>query len=114
MIKNYAGRRFSAGETIVEVHEGENTRDLPIRLDICNHSPTGFEWGYPGSGPAQLALAILADFTGNAPEPRVYQKFKAAFIQHINEDRWIIIGATIQKFLNEDNPNGDLDAFLQD
>lgn len=26
---------------------------------VWNHSPDGFEWGYHGSGPAQLALAIL-------------------------------------------------------
>lgn len=27
------------------------------------HSPDGFEWGYEGSGPAQLALALLLDAT---------------------------------------------------
>lgn len=26
---------------------------------VWNHSPDGFNWGYGGSGPAQLALAIL-------------------------------------------------------
>jgi len=26
-----------------------------------NHSPTGFNWGYIGSGPSQLALALLLD-----------------------------------------------------
>lgn len=26
---------------------------------LVNHSPNGFGWGYGGSGPAQLALAIL-------------------------------------------------------
>src|SRR5204863_5783137 len=26
---------------------------------VINHSPDGFAWGYGGSGPAQLALAIL-------------------------------------------------------
>lgn len=35
---------------------------LDARLDLVNHSPTGFAWGYGGSGPAQLALAILADY----------------------------------------------------
>ncbi|GAI22752.1 unnamed protein product, partial [marine sediment metagenome] len=30
---------------------------------ICDHSPDGFNWGYAGSGPAQLALAILLDVT---------------------------------------------------
>jgi len=33
---------------------------LDPRADLVNHSPDGFAWGYPGSGPAQLALAILS------------------------------------------------------
>jgi hypothetical protein len=32
-------------------------RSLELRLDLFNHSPIGFEWGYGGSGPAQLAPA---------------------------------------------------------
>ena len=28
-------------------------------LAVREHSPTGFAWGYGGSGPSQLALAIL-------------------------------------------------------
>jgi hypothetical protein len=28
---------------------------------IVNHSPDGFSWGYSGSGPSQLALAILLE-----------------------------------------------------
>jgi Family of unknown function (DUF6166) len=32
----------------------------PLRSQrVWNHSPDGFNWGYGGSGPAQLALAIL-------------------------------------------------------
>jgi hypothetical protein len=42
---------------------------LPIRLDLRNHSPTGFEWGYRGSGAAQLSLAILADYIGPSAPP---------------------------------------------
>jgi len=32
------------------------------RSDLRNHSPNGFEWGYSGSGPAQLALASAYGF----------------------------------------------------
>jgi hypothetical protein len=32
------------------------------------HSPTGFETGYAGRGPADLALSILADHFDAAPE----------------------------------------------
>ena len=38
---------------------------LPWRLDLRNRSPTGLEWGYGGSGPHQLAIAILAHVTGD-------------------------------------------------
>ena len=59
-MKRYEGRREGYA-VIVTV----NGRRLNPRLDLWNHSPTGFEWGYCGSGPAQLALAILADHCGN-------------------------------------------------
>ena len=37
-------------------------------LRHCNlHSPTGFEVGYPGSGPADTAASILADYFGENP-----------------------------------------------
>ena len=40
---------------------------------IINHSPDGFQWGYGGSGPSQLALAVFVKLTG---KPGAYQKFK--------------------------------------
>lgn len=44
---------------------------------LFNHSPDGFMWGYGGSGPAQLALAILMKATGNNDVAlALYQKFK--------------------------------------
>lgn len=44
---------------------------------VCNHSPDGFNWGYGGSGPAQLALAIKLKLTG---KPDGYQNFKFDFV----------------------------------
>lgn len=48
---------------------------------LWNHSPDGFNWGYAGSGPAQLALAILLQ-TGVSDERavRLHQAFKFDFI----------------------------------
>jgi hypothetical protein len=42
-----------------------------------NHSPDGFNWGYAGSGPAQLALAIMLKITG---KPDGYMDLKFDFI----------------------------------
>ena len=47
---------------------------------IERHSPDGFNWGYGGSGPADLALSILTDFVGITIAEKFYQKFKFNFI----------------------------------
>jgi len=51
---------------------------LPLypSLNIVNHSPDGFSWGYCGSGPAQLALAILLHFLPVRVALEYYQDFK--------------------------------------
>ena len=45
-------------------------------LKVINHSPDGFNWGYGGSGPAQLALAILLKYLPEDDARRYYQDFK--------------------------------------
>jgi hypothetical protein len=59
-MKSYHGWRDDNGTARVIILSN-GFRALPLRLDLDNHSPDGFEWGYGGSGPAQLALALLAD-----------------------------------------------------
>ncbi len=50
---------------------------LPQRSQkLRNHSPDGFNWGYQGSGPAQLALALLLDAVGKELALAWYQHFK--------------------------------------
>jgi hypothetical protein len=46
---------------------------------IYNHSPDGFSWGYGGSGPSQLALAICLELMGDEGQ-FFYQRFKWNFI----------------------------------
>ncbi len=44
---------------------------------IWNHSPDGFNWGYGGSGPAQLALAICLALTRDKDvAAAIHQGFK--------------------------------------
>lgn len=50
---------------------------LDPRNDLLDHSPDGFNWGYAGSGPAQLAFALVLDHSGDAKLAEVvYQQFK--------------------------------------
>jgi hypothetical protein len=68
---------------------GDENRDVwldGVLLDprpsqaLRNHSPDGFNWGYAGSGPSQLALAIVLELTGKAEG---YQDFKFETIANI-------------------------------
>ena len=43
---------------------------------VWNHSPDGFSWGYEGSGPAQLALAVLMSLTDIRTAVQNHQEFK--------------------------------------
>lgn len=47
---------------------------------IVNHSPDGFNWGYGGSAPAQLALALLLLVTDADTAQRLHQEFKSEVI----------------------------------
>lgn len=56
-------------------------------LAVRNHSPGGFSWGYEGSGPAQLALAILLEAGIDAVDAqRCHQEFKREFIARLPQD----------------------------
>ena len=59
-----------------EVMVGGERLDPAESLAVRNHSPTGFAWGCGGSGPAQLALAILLRLSDRATAERFYQAFK--------------------------------------
>jgi hypothetical protein len=78
-IEGFALRETSDGGCLVLV----DGQELPLApsLKLRNHSPTGFCWGYSGSGPAQLALALLLwNGAGREEAAALYQSFKA---QHV-------------------------------
>jgi hypothetical protein len=70
----------------VTVFDEDNREPLNPRHDLCNHSPDGFAWGYGGSGPAQLSLALLADLTDDETAQKYYQDFKWYFTSHLDQD----------------------------
>ncbi len=104
MAKVYRGRRLADGRVEVTV-DGRPLRHVAL------HSPTGFEWGYGGSGPADLALSILADHLGENPSRRdldagrsrawqLHQEFKWAFIAPLErKSDWVILGSEIEAWL---------------
>ena len=59
--KVYRGDVLPEGDCRVRVVEN-NTSHLLLHYGY--HSPDGFAWGYGGSGPAETAMNILADYFG--------------------------------------------------
>lgn len=72
----------------------------PLR-HVVVHSPSGFNWGYGGSGPADLAYAILLDYLGDERlASQLYQDFKWEFIASLDQRKsWAISGAEIEAWL---------------
>jgi hypothetical protein len=93
--KQYKGKR-SYGECFVTV----DGRALDPRFDLRFHSPDGFEWGYGGSGPAQLALALLADWLGDDVQAlTLYQAFKSSTVAGFPREGWTLTGKQIEEAL---------------
>lgn len=69
-----------------------------ISQKAYNHSPDGFMWGYGGSGPAQLALALLMMVTDEKTAVKMHQRLKSEkitilpqsdFEEEINVEAWV-------------------------
>lgn len=109
--KEYRGR--TNGSVVVITASG--SRPLNPRNDVRNHSPDGFAWGYGGSGPAQLALALLCDVAGVEVAREHYQDFKWEVIGKLQQNSgWILPISSIRAWLEQRKPaaaiDDDLDA----
>lgn len=91
----YRGFRDANGVAVVAVNDGSGLlKPLPHR---ARHSPDGFEWGYEGSGPADLARSLLADVYGHVPAPHVCQLFKRNVIAGLSRGaEWTLTATEIE------------------
>jgi Family of unknown function (DUF6166) len=93
----YTGKIIHDGEILdvdrIVINGKGKQLNLEASLRIVNHSPTGFCWGYAGSGPAQLALAILLDHLNGDRERALslYQEFKFKVIARLPMDEDFIL-----------------------
>ena len=101
----YRGLRDGEGNCHVRVMAAGAVvgRPLPPRLDLANKSPSGFEWGYGGSGPAQLALALCADALDDGEAAlRVFQRFKFRVVGRLPRDEpWTLTAAGVRRHCRE-------------
>lgn len=85
----------------MRIHEDGSQTPLPLYTEMVNHSPEGFNWGYDGSGPAQLAYALLCDATKDkAFAEKYHQQFKDFFIANLDPHAsWRMTLAEIEAFV---------------
>lgn len=96
-MKIYKGKRGK--KHLAQVYVDETLLDPePSRL-LYDHAPD-FEWGYGGSGPSQLALAILYDVTLTKDiSLEQYQAFKNEFLMYAPYEGFVILELQIRDWL---------------
>ena len=72
---------------------------INVAHTIVQHSPNGFEWGYGGSGPSELALNILAMYTDRQTAEELHQVFKWDYIAKLPREGGTIKGSEIKRWL---------------
>ena len=101
----YVGYR-RRGRAIVEKQSDQEQLTPERSLELANHSPSGFSWGYAGSGPAQLALALLLDYTDDEDVALAeYMSFKTEVVSQLEctepDGCWRLTGCEIDAALRE-------------
>jgi len=101
----YVGMRVDGTPVVLNLTTHE--RLSPNRsLGLVRHSPAGFDWGYTGSGPAQLACALLLDYTDNETVAQQhYIQFRNDVVSQLvcdgPADCWHLTGEEIEAALAE-------------
>jgi hypothetical protein len=66
---------------------------------VPRHSPSGIEWGYVGSGPADLARSVLLALTHEATAEALYQWFKADVVARVPRAGGVLRAADVRAWV---------------
>jgi len=100
-MKIYSGDRTIDG-VIVFVNQAHLLPDTGGAI----FSDTGFEWGYDGPGPRQLAYAILIDHLGDASRAKaLVPRFVEGCVARLDNE-WSISSVDIEAVLNSPERTG--------
>jgi hypothetical protein len=93
----YRGAREPDGGVVVTA-DGRPLDPEPS-MRVRRYTRGGFDWGFAGGGPAQLALAILLDVTGDpAAAERNRADFQRQFVVGWGE-RWEVTARQVRDWL---------------
>jgi hypothetical protein len=95
----YIANRSVSG-TVVMVQTEKGREQLRPRFDLIRHHPVGFDWAHTGSGPAQLALALLAHASGDDEFAlEQYQIFQHEIIARLPKGGWELTSQQVLQML---------------
>jgi len=121
----YFGKQEGPDQQVVSIrHANGNVTFLKQRIVL--HSPTGFGWGYGGSGPSDLALNMLFDYLLRTKTKGarclaldLHQSFKWGFIATQTKDlsvsgerigEWLKGAQTLGKLTGAEMTEGQIKA----
>ncbi len=103
-MKTYRGKRDGSGTEVT-------VDGVPLnpRRDLRDFHAESFEWGYTGSGPHQLAFAILAEHMGPEGALENYRRFTVDVIAEIEGEEWRLTTHEVANRLRHDIVQVDMD-----
>tara|TARA_Y100000310_G_C20614302_1_gene779779 strand:+ start:685 stop:1068 length:384 start_codon:yes stop_codon:yes gene_type:complete len=111
--RTYHGFRNMNKVPIVSFTYGENSAEIltPEKSwEINKYSPDGFEWGYSGSGPRQLALALLLEHYNKKIAKKLSLEFLKNVVSFFDEENWLMSEEDICAFVDSDKNDKFFDA----
>jgi hypothetical protein len=110
---------------VPEIFRGQRVDDCNVRvwadgellspnysLVFRCHSPGGFNWGYRGAGPMQLALAIMLEITHPVVALEMYQWFQYIFVEKMPKESWLISSVVFLAWIETEIEVHDLGDLL--
>ncbi len=95
-VDRYCGK-FDGDVVLMRGTDGAPMSNIPHK--VLMHSPTGYEWGFNGKGPADLALNILLQFARADVAIRWHQQFKHDFLVKLPKEGGKLSGKLVRKWL---------------
>lgn len=104
--KNYEAKRDRGMPVVIVTYIDEAGEHIRQLKHVVRHSATTMEWGYCGSGPADLAFSLLLDHFGGGgialikTEP-VYRDFERQVVSTFAFSGWKTDTANINEMLQD-------------
>lgn len=87
--------------------------ELPSRSEIYSASKDGFDWGYVGSGPMQLAFAMLYQLSDENFSKKHASEFANDVVKKLNSRDWLLSASDVVAWI-EKRQESQTESFKQE